>query len=110
MRKSTENLLSKAKNRFLLSNAVASRAKQITGGSLPYINDFDPSNPIITAMREISSEKIKIKIGVTAKKKKTEELLVSDEEQEKEKKKKRVSALERLAKDSKHKPRKTKKK
>lgn len=110
MRNSTENLLSKAKNRFLLSNAVSSRAKQITGGSLPYINDFDPSNPIITAMREIASEKIKIKIGITTKKKVTEELLVSDDEQEKEKKKKRVNALDRLAKNSKQKIRRDSKK
>ncbi|NQU17513.1 MAG: DNA-directed RNA polymerase subunit omega [Candidatus Saganbacteria bacterium] len=103
MRESIDNLLGKAKNRFLLSNAVAARAKQITGGSLPYINDFDPSNPIITAIREISSERVTIKIG-TEKKKKVETLLKKEEKVEK---KKGLSALDRLSKHTKSKPAKS---
>lgn len=104
--------MGKAKNRFLLSNAVAFRAKQITGGSLPYINDFDPSNPIVTAIREIFSEKIKIKFLDAPKKKKPEELLISPEEEEEEEKKKKKSsgALDRLAKYSKSPSRREKKK
>ena len=64
-----DQLLDKAKNKFLLSNAVAGRSKQIAEGSLPYIDDFNPANPIITAIREIAKERIKIKIGTARKKK-----------------------------------------
>ena len=64
-----DELLKKTKNRFLLSNAVAGRSKQIAEGSLPYIDDFNPANPIITAIREIAKERIKIKIGTARKKK-----------------------------------------
>lgn len=101
MNESTDSLLAKAKNKFLLSNAVGQRAKQIAGGSLPYINNFDPSNPIITAIREISAEKIKIKLEASPKKKKAEELLVEEVV---------PNALERLAKEKKAKPKKEKKK
>lgn len=104
MRESIDGLLDKAKNRFLLSNAVSARAKEITSGSLPYINDFDPSNPIVTAIREIAAEKVKIKLSDAPKRKKPEELLIKEEEEEKSKKKKRPSALERLAKNSKSRP------
>lgn len=99
--------MGKAKNKFLLSNAVAARAKQIIGGSLPYINDFDPSNPIVTAIREIFSEKIKIKLSDAPKKKKPEELLMEAPE-EKELKRKQPNALDRLAKHSKTKSKKEK--
>lgn len=98
MNETIDSLLSKAKNKFLLSNAVAGRAKQIAEGSLPYVDNFDPTNPIITAMREIASEKIKIKM-VTAGEKKAQvvEVLAAAEEPTvlkklaKEKKKKTVS-------------------
>jgi len=88
-----DNLLSKAKNKFLLSNAAAGRAKQITEGSLPYVDNFDPTNPVITALREIAADKIRIKV-LSGPVKKTQELLISAEEE-------KPSALERLAKSKK---------
>lgn len=76
---SIDNLLTKAKNKFLLVNAAAGRAKQVAGGSLPYIDNFDPTNSVITALREIAADKIKIKV-LTGPVKKTQELLVRDED------------------------------
>ena len=90
-----EDLLIKAKNKFLLVNAAAGRAKQIIDGSLPYVNDFDPNNPVITALREIAAEKFRIKM-TTAASKKAQELLAPEGEKEA-----RPSALERLAKETK---------
>lgn len=58
---SIDQLLLKVKNKFLLSNAAAGRAKQIMDGSLPYVGEFDPTNPISTALREIGEGKIRIK-------------------------------------------------
>jgi DNA-directed RNA polymerase omega subunit len=58
-----DELMSKIKNKFLLVNATIVRAKQILGGSLPYVDDFDPTDSIKTALKEISAEKIKIKLG-----------------------------------------------
>ena len=84
--------LKKAKNKFLLSNAVAGRAKQISEGSLPYVNDFDPTNPIITAIREIARDKIRIKI-LTADSKKPIEIKMVEEEE--------PTALKKLAKSAK---------
>ena len=57
-----DQLMSKSKNKFLLANALGKRAKQIGEGSLPYVDDFNPANPIITAMKEIAADKIKIKV------------------------------------------------
>lgn len=57
-----DNLLTKAPNKFLLSNAVAGRAQQIIEGSLPYVSDFDPTNPIVTALKELASDKLEIKV------------------------------------------------
>jgi DNA-directed RNA polymerase omega subunit len=57
-----DNLLGKAKNKFMLVNAAAGRAKQVAEGSLPYIDNFDPTNPVITALREIAADKIKIRV------------------------------------------------
>lgn len=85
-------LLKKAKNKFLLSNAVAGRAKQISEGSLPYVNDFDPTNPIITAIREIARDKVRIKL-MTAESKKPIEIKMVEEETS--------SVLEKLAKGAK---------
>ena len=90
-----DDLLSKARNKFLLSNAAAGRAKQIIEGSLPYVNHFDPNNPVITALREIAADKIRIKV-LTGPVKKPQELLSREEEEEK-----RPSALKRLAKEMK---------
>lgn len=96
-------LLKKAKNKFLLSNAVSGRAKQIVEGSLPYVNDFDPTNPIITAIKEIARDKIRIKLVTSESKKPIEIQVVSKEEG--------PSALEKLAKTSKKAtPKKTDKK
>jgi len=94
MDETIDSLLTKAKNRFLLSNAVAGRAKQIHEGSLPYIDNFDPTNPIVTAIREIASDKIKIKM-LTPDSKKAKEVKVLEVSAE------RPSALSRLAKNSK---------
>ncbi|HVN67336.1 MAG TPA: DNA-directed RNA polymerase subunit omega [Candidatus Sulfotelmatobacter sp.] len=88
-----DNLLSKAKNKFLLVNAAAGRAKQVAEGSLPYIDNFDPTNPVITALREIAADKIRIRV-LTGPAKKAQELLVSQEEE-------KPSALARLAKEKK---------
>lgn len=73
---SIDNLLKKARNKFMLTNAVILRAKQISEGSLPYVDNFDPTNPITTALKEIAADRIKIKVG----KKKAEEILVEEEE------------------------------
>ena len=98
-----DNLLTKAKNKFLLVNAAAGRAKQVAEGSLPYIDNFDPTNPVITALREIAADKIKIKI-LSAPSKKAQELLVAEEAAN------RPSALDRLAKEKKSAPPAKKKK
>lgn len=97
-----DDLLSKAKNKFLLTNAAAGRAKQIVDGSLPYVDHFDPTSPVITALREIAADKLRIKV-LTGPSKKPQELLKDEEEE-------RPSALERLAKGSKSKPREKKSK
>ena len=70
-----DTLLSKAKNKFLLANAISGRSKQIAEGSLPYVDDFNPANPIVTALKEIAADRIKIKIS-TAPLKKAEALLL----------------------------------
>ncbi|MBU0687759.1 MAG: DNA-directed RNA polymerase subunit omega [Candidatus Margulisbacteria bacterium] len=104
---SIDNLLTKTDNKFMLSNAVAGRARQILSGSLPYVNDFDPTNPIVTALKEISRNKIGIKVLKGS-------ALVKAQEQEKEdvaeaKKAKKdsfsrgTSILDALAKGSKQK-------
>ena len=56
-----DDLLSKADNKFMLVNAISARAKQVSEGSLPYIEDFDPNNAILTAIREIGSGRLVIK-------------------------------------------------
>jgi DNA-directed RNA polymerase omega subunit len=98
-----DTLLARAKNKFLLANAAAARAKQIIDGSLPYVDNFDPTNPVITALREIAADKIRIKV-LSGPVKKPQELLLPPEEE-------KPSALERLAKGKKAaKPKKEKKK
>lgn len=57
-----DQLLYKINNRFLLANVIADRAKSLTEGSLPYIEDSDVTNPIETAMNELKSGKISFKI------------------------------------------------
>jgi DNA-directed RNA polymerase omega subunit len=57
-----DELLHKINNRFLLANVIADRAKAITEGSLPYIEDSDVLNPIETAMNELKMGKIGFKI------------------------------------------------
>ncbi|MBN2058079.1 MAG: DNA-directed RNA polymerase subunit omega [Candidatus Saganbacteria bacterium] len=96
-----DDLMSKAKNKFLLANAAAGRAKQIVEGSLPYVNHFDPNNPVITALREIAADKVRIKV-LSGPSKKPQEILAVEEEA--------PSALERLAKDKKSKSTKKEKK
>jgi len=96
-----DDLLSKAKNKFLLVNAAAGRAKQIVGGSLPYVDHFDPNNPVITALREIAAEKMRIRV-LSGPSKKPQEILEKEED-------KGPSALERLAKGKRTKEKKGKK-
>jgi hypothetical protein len=72
-------------------------------GSLPYVNHFDPNNPVITALREIAADKIRIKT-LSGPTKKPQELLLKEEEEAK------PSALKRLAKEKKGKAKKEKKK
>lgn len=98
-----DDLLSKARNKFLLSNAAAGRAKQIVDGSLPYVDHFDPNNPVITALREIAADKVRIKV-LSGPSKKPQELLSRAQEEEE-----RPSALLRLAKEKKGKAKKEKK-
>ena len=98
-----DDLITKAKNKFLLSNAAAGRAKQIVEGSLPYVDHFDPNNPVVTALREIAADKIRIKV-LTGPSKKAQELLSKEPEEA------APSALERLSKDAKKKEKKSKKK
>lgn len=102
-----EDLMSKAKNKFLLSNAASIRAKQIVEGSLPYVDHFDPNNPVITALREIAADKLRIKI-LTGPSKKPQELLLAEEEEIK-KAKEAPSAMARLARGSKIKSKREKK-
>ena len=97
-----DDLITKSKNKFLLVNAASGRAKQILEGSLPYINNFDPSNPVVTALREIADDKVRIKI-LNGPSKKAQEIL-----QEKVKEEKRPSALQRLARGAKVKKEKKK--
>lgn len=89
-----DNLLTKATNKFMLSNAVAGRAKMVSEGSLPYVNDFDPTNPIVTALKEIAADKVLIRVG-TGSHKKAEHLIVEETEKPK------LSGLAALARDSK---------
>jgi DNA-directed RNA polymerase omega subunit len=98
-----DDLLTKAKNKFLLANAAAGRAKQIVDGSLPYINNFDPNNPVVTALREIAADKIRIKV-LSSPSKKAQMILATDEEEEE------PTALDRLAKEKKGKAKREKKK
>ncbi len=100
---SIDNLLSKATNKFLLVNAAAGRAKQVAEGSLPYVDNFDPSNPVITALLEIAADKIRIKV-LSGPSKKAQELILAEEEEAK------PHALERLAKEKKASAPKKKKK
>lgn len=95
-----DDLLSKAKNKFLLANAASARAKQISEGSLPYVDNFDPTNPVITSLREIAADKMRIKV-LTGPVKKPQELLTPEEEEKKKERDKAPSALERLARGKK---------
>ncbi len=57
-----DEMTKKTKNKFLLSNAVAQRAKEIADGSIPYIDDFSPNSVVETAMKEFAGEKLSIKV------------------------------------------------
>jgi DNA-directed RNA polymerase omega subunit len=76
-----DEIMSRVKNKFVLVNATIARAKQVQAGSLPYVDDFDPTDPIKTALKELVSERIKIKIGKGAPK--TLEMLSVEESGEK---------------------------
>jgi DNA-directed RNA polymerase subunit K/omega len=93
---SIDNLLSKTENKFLLSNAIAGRAKQVSDGSLPYVSDFDPTNPIVTAVKEIANDKIRIKALKGAPKE-------TPKEEQAETPREEISVLEELSKKKKEK-------
>lgn len=97
-----DDLLSKATNKFLLANAAAGRTKQLVEGSLPYVSHFDPNNPVVTALREIAADKIRIKV-LSGPSKKPQELLTKDEDEDEA-----PDALQRLAKGAKDKKKVTK--
>lgn len=65
---SIDQLLAKIPNKFLLVSGLAERAKQIAAGSLPYIDAFDPENPINTAILEMATDKIKVGFSAEPKK------------------------------------------
>lgn len=71
-----DELLNRINNRFLLANVIAERAKAIADGSLPYIDNADFSQPILTAMQEIQKGKITYKIleGPPQKQEKSKEI------------------------------------
>lgn len=55
-------LLKREKNKFLLANAVAHRAKEISTGSIPYIEDYNVMDPIDTSLKEFAANKVSIKM------------------------------------------------
>ena len=60
---STEELKKKTNNNiFLLINTVATRAKELAEGSIPFVEDANPNNPIETALKEFSRDKFEIKM------------------------------------------------
>ena len=61
------DILKRVPNRFLLSIAVAKRARQLKEGATPFIEstetlDVDSETPILTALSEIHAEKINVAI------------------------------------------------
>ena len=61
-RKTSEEFITPHSNKFLFSNAVAGRAKQLAEGSLPYIETEDTARPILLALEEFQADKIRIKL------------------------------------------------
>ncbi len=49
-------------NKFLLANVVGFRAKEILEGSIPFIDDYNPLNPIETSMNELSRGKFTVSL------------------------------------------------
>jgi len=97
-----DELLKRINNRFLLANVIAERAKEISNGSLPYIENADFSQPIKVAMEELKEGKITYKIleGPPKKQEKTKDIeefwttreTISLEKEEKKKPKKSKSS------------------
>ena len=54
-----EDCLSKVQNRFVLVLMASKRAKQLLKGNKPLIDSKD-NKPVVTALREIASKKIKV--------------------------------------------------
>ena len=99
---SIDNLMTKADNKFILTRAAAGRAGQILSGSLPYVNVFDPTNPIITALKELARDKIKIKVLKGAALEKAQEKEKADiSRQEEQSLSRSTSVLDTLAKGTK---------
>ena len=57
-------ILKKTPNRFLLSLAIAKRARQLNEGAKPLIeiSETEPFHPILTALEEIYQNKISIQL------------------------------------------------
>lgn len=60
---SIDSISNEIKNKFILTNAIGLRAKEISEGSLPYIDNGEVINPIETAMKEFAAKKLKVKIS-----------------------------------------------
>ena len=58
-RVTVEDCLSKVQNRFVLVLMASKRAKQLLKGNKPLIDSKD-NKPVVTALREIASKKIKV--------------------------------------------------
>ena len=108
-------LLKKINNKYLLANAVAERAKEISDGSIPYIEDPNPLNPIETAMEEFGRGKVEVKIldgppQKAARASEVEDFWAREGHMEKEGRKRRSKASESLEKETRKKSKSPKKK
>ena len=58
------DILKRVPNRFLLSIAVAKRARQLKEGATPLIDlNYNPETPVITAILEFFAQKIDINVS-----------------------------------------------
>lgn len=62
IKKISDEFISASANKFLFSNAVAGRAKQLSEGSLPYIETENSLRPVLLALEEFRADKVRIKL------------------------------------------------
>lgn len=109
-----KDLLEKFENRFLLSIAVAKRARQIKEGSRPLVEFVpnEPLNPISIAMKELLEDKIDVEINPKKEEGIAEleemDLNLSMELEEEKEKEKEKEKEEKASKDAKKKEAKQK--